>query len=233
MRIAFLVSGMYREFDFLAKSLEEQNLTKYDFYMSTWSSSNQKYKDSELYKKFVVTPNMITDYIPNCIYEILDELELFPEETPNSNKMIFHWKNSFKLMVDSGKEYDLICLIRPDLSFETLAKGYTLSDSLTDVDDWEFDRNTLYSNELLRIRKSNNSEMDLTYVADDLFFCGSRKIMGRFINGLPNPFTTHKWIPHVTLGNYLFKNGLITNDIHPFHNCHVVRPKVKGLIQII
>ena len=50
MRIAFLVSGMYREFDFLAKSLETQNLTKYDFYMSTWNSSNQKYKDSELYK---------------------------------------------------------------------------------------------------------------------------------------------------------------------------------------
>ena len=75
MRIAFLVSGMYREFDFLAKSLEEQNLTKYDFYMSTWSSSNQKYKDSELYKKFVVTPNMITGCIPNCVYEILDELD--------------------------------------------------------------------------------------------------------------------------------------------------------------
>ena len=96
MKIAFLISGMYREFDFLAKSLEAQNLTKYDFYMSTWNNSNQKYKDSESYKEFDVTPNMITDYIPNCIYEILDELNVFPEETPNSSKMIFHWKNCFK-----------------------------------------------------------------------------------------------------------------------------------------
>ena len=139
MRIAFLISGMYREFDFIAKSLETQNLTKYDFYMSTWSSSNQKYKDSELYKKFVVNPNMITGCIPNCVYEILDELELFPEETPNSNKMIFHWKNCFKLLVDSGKRYDLICLIRTDLSFQILSKGYPMSDYLTDIDDWKFD----------------------------------------------------------------------------------------------
>jgi hypothetical protein len=230
MNIAFLIAGMYREFDFVVKSLESQNLIKYDFYMSTWSSSTQKYKDDDSYKRIEVTSNMITDYIPHSIYEILDESETFPTEVANANKMIFHWKNSFKLLVDSGKQYDLICLIRPDLSFETLARGYTLSDSLTDIDDWEFDRNTLYSNELLRIRKSNDFENELTYVADDLFFCGSRKIMGRFINGLPNPFSEYKWIPHTTLGDYLFKNGLITNDIHPFHNCHVIRPKVSKLI---
>lgn len=225
MKIAFLISGMYREFDFVINHLEIQNLIKYDFYMSTWNNSKQKYEDSELYKEFAVTPNMITDYIPNCVYEILDESNIFPNETKNSNKMIFHWKNCFKLLQDSNKQYDLICLIRTDLSFQILAKGYPMSEYLTDIDDWQFDRNTLYSNELLRIRKSNNSEIDLNYVADDLLFCGSKKIMGRFINGLPNPFTEYDWIPHITLGNYLFKNNLITSDIHPFHKCHVIRPK--------
>ena len=225
MKIAFLISGMYREFDFVINHLEMQNLIKYDFYMSTWNNSKQKYEDSELYKEFAVTPNMITDYIPNCVYEILDESNIFPNETKNSNKMIFHWKNCFKLLQDSNKQYDLICLIRTDLSFQILAKGYPMSEYLTDIDDWQFDRNTLYSNELLRIRKSNNSEIDLNYVADDLLFCGSKKIMGRFINGLPNPFTEYDWIPHITLGNYLFKNNLITSDIHPFHKCHVIRPK--------
>jgi hypothetical protein len=230
MKIAFLISGMYREFDFVAKMLESKNLIKYDFYMSTWNSSTQKYKDDDSYKTIEVIPNMITDYIPHCIYEILNESETFPNKVPNANKMIFHWKNCFKLLVDSGKQYDLICLIRTDLSFETLARGYSLSDSLTDIDEWEFDKNTLYSNELLRIRKSNDYENGLTYVADDLFFCGSRKIMGRFINGLPNPFSEYEWIPHITLGNYLFKTGLITNDTHPFHNCHVIRPKLSKLI---
>ena len=225
MKIAFLISGMYREFDFVVNHLQIQNLIKYDFYMSTWNTSKQKYEDSELYKEFAVTPNMITYYIPNCVYEILDESNIFPNETKNSNKMIFHWKNCFKLLQDSNKQYDLICLIRTDLSFQILAKGYPMSEYLTDIDDWQFDRNTLYSNELLRIRKSNNSEIDLNYVADDLLFCGSKKIMGRFINGLPNPFTEYDWIPHITLGNYLFKNNLITSDIHPFHKCHVIRPK--------
>jgi hypothetical protein len=226
VKIAFLISGMYREFDFVANNLQILNLMKYDFYVSTWNTSKQKYSNSDSYKEFEVTPNMITDYIPNCIYEILNESEIFPNEVKNYNKMIFHWKNCFKLLVDSGKQYDLICLIRTDLSFQILAKGYPMSESLTDIDDWEFDRNTLYSNELLRIRKPNNSEMNLNYLADDLLFCGSRKIIGRFINGLPNPFTEYDWIPHITLGNYLFKNNLITNDIHPFHHCHVIRPKV-------
>jgi len=227
MKIAFLITGMYREFDFVTTHLQVQNLTKYDFYMSTWNTSNQKYENDDSYKKFKVTPNMITDYIPNCVYEILDESNIFPNETKNSNKMIFHWKNCFKLLQDSNKEYDLICLIRTDLSFQILAKGFTMSESLSDIDDWDFDRNTLYSNELLRIRKSNTSEDGMVYVADDLFFCGSKKIMGRFINGLPNPFTEYEWIPHITLGNYLFKNNLITNDIHPFHKCHVIRPKIN------
>ena len=226
MKIAFLISGMYREFDSLVKSLEVQNLIKYDFYVSTWNTSKQKYINSDSYKEFEVTPNMITNYIPDCIYEILDESEIFPNETKNYNKMIFHWKNCFKLLVNSGKQYDLICLIRTDLSFQILAKGYPMSEYLTDIDGWEFDRNTLYSNELLRVRKRIN-EIDVNYLADDLLFCGSRKIIGRFINGLPNPFTEHDWIPHITLGNYLFKNNLITNDIHPFHHCHVIRPKVN------
>lgn len=230
MKIAFLICGMYREFDFVAKSLESQNLIKYDFYMSTWSSSYQQYKNDDSYKSMIVTPNMITDYIPHCIYEILNESQTFPNEVANANKMIFHWKNCFKLLVDSDKQYDLICLIRPDLSFQTLARGYSLSDSLTDIDEWQFDKTILYSNELLRIRKSNDYENGFTYIADDLFFCGSRKIMGRFINGLPNPFSEYEWIPHITLGNYLFKNELITNDIHPFHNCHVIRPKLSKLI---
>ena len=226
MKIAFLISGMYREFDFVAKCLELQNLIKYDFYMSTWNTSKQKYSNSDSYKEFEVTPNKITDYIPNCIYEILNESEIFPNEVKNSNKMIFHWKNSFKLMVDSGKQYDLICLIRTDLSFKILSKGHLTSDYLTDIDDWDFDRNTLYCNKLLQIRKSNNSQNDLDYLSDDLLFCGSRKIMGRFINGLPDPFTEYEWIPHITLGNYLFKTNLITSEIHPFHHCHVIRPTI-------
>jgi hypothetical protein len=230
MKIAFLISGMYREFDEVAKMLESKNLIKYDFYMSTWNTSKQKYNNSDLYKEFKVTPNMITDYIPHCIYEILNESETFPNKVPNANKMIFHWKNCFKLLVDTGKQYDLICLIRTDLSFQILSKGYTMSDSLNDIDDWEFDRNVLYSNELLRIRKSNTLENDINYVADDLFFCGSRKIIARFINGLPNPFTEYEWIPHITLGNYLFKTNMIPNDIHPFHHCHVIRPKLSKLI---
>ena len=216
---------MYREFDFVANNLQILNLTKYDFYMSTWNISKQKYNNSDSYKEFEVTPNMITDYIPNCIYEILNESEIFPNEVKNYNKMIFHWKNCFKLLINSDKQYDLICLIRTDLSFQILAKGHPMSEFLTDIDDWEFDKNTLYSNELLRVRKRIN-EIDLNYLADDLLFCGSRKIIGRFINGLPNPFTEYDWIPHITLGNYLFKNNMIPNDITPFHHCHVIRPKV-------
>lgn len=216
---------MYREFDFVANNLQILNLTKYDFYMSTWNISKQKYNNSDSYKEFEVTPNMITDYIPNCIYEILNESEIFPNEVKNHNKMIFHWKNCFKLLINSDKQYDLICLIRTDLSFQILAKGYPMSEFLTDIDDWEFDRNTLYSNELLRVRKRIN-EVDINYLADDLLFCGSRKIIGRFINGLPNPFTEYDWIPHITLGNYLFKNNMFLNDITPFHHCHVIRPKI-------
>lgn len=227
MRIAFLIHGMYREFDRVAEILKVQNLTKYDFYMSTWKISKQKYEDSDSYKEFKVTPNMITDYIPNCVYNIKNESLVFKKGTLNSNKMLFHWKNCLKLMEDSNKEYDLVCLIRSDLSFEVLNKNYPPSESITSLDDWNFDKNTLYSNKLIQIRKESTFEKDIVYMADDLFFCGSQKVMKKFIDNLPNPFTKYTWVNHITLGNYLFENDLILNDSHPFHLCHVIRPKLS------
>jgi hypothetical protein len=113
MKAAILVYGMYREFDYCIKRwVDIEKYLDCDYYFSTWTKSEQKYSDIDLFKKFDVTPNMITDYLPNCVYDIIDDDYIFPIKPPypNSNMLMFHWKNLYKLMIDSGYHYDIVII---------------------------------------------------------------------------------------------------------------------------
>lgn len=219
MKCAILIYGMYREFDnCITKWVDIEKYYDCDYYFSTWNKSKQKYSNSDLIKEFDVTSNMITDYLPNCIYDILDEDEVFPIKPPypSSNQMLFHWKNVYELMRKSKKEYDVIILLRSDsvLSINELIN--------IDVNEWVYEHpNDLFGKDIKLI-----SVNPYKFICEDSMFMGSVEVMDKWINLIPdikNPYLkihSHFWLPQTFLSL-----NLIPNSYFPF-TAGYIRPKL-------
>lgn len=225
MKTAILIFGMLREYEVTSSWPFQENLDC-DYYLSTWNYSKYRYDDSpQEYREYIVTDELIKSLFPNIKYEILNENEIFNcDYTNTQSKMFYHWKNVYRLMLESNKKYDLIILTRPDIPIHIFIH--------TTIKDWNFNDSILYSDDLLKIRKkiSNNSFDTETfeYLASDLFFCGSMKVFEKFMNSIPNinedEFKYKDWTPHVDLANMLLSTELYPYDIHPFHVHYPWRP---------
>lgn len=237
MKTAVLIFGMLRQFSIAAKDWNFDKYLDCDYYMSTWNKSIQKidYNAEEAfhnYMTFDVTEEYIKQVIPNITCSILEEKEVFPLECSTQAKMFFHWKNVFNLMIKSQKKYDLIVLIRPDITLAIRSIGALIDDPLdTPITNWKYDQDALYCDDLMKIRKVPPTEFSpdgFEYLSNDLLFCGSPKVMTKFINLIPDmnndKFKYHTWSPHVDLGRMLRSLDLYPNDLHPFYVSYPVRP---------
>jgi hypothetical protein len=237
MKTAVLIFGMLRQFSITAKDWNFDKYLDCDYYISTWDKSLQKIDNhgaevASNYRAFNVTEEYIKNIIPNITCSILKEKEIFPLECSTQAKMFFHWKNVFNLMLKSQKQYDLIVLIRPDISLSIRSMGASLNDPLdTPITSWEYSEDILYCDDLMKIRKTDPTKFpteEFHYLSNDLLFCGSPTIMARFINSIPDmnkdKFKYYPWIPHVDLGRILKSSNLYPNDIHPFQTSYPIRP---------
>lgn len=225
MKTAVLIFGMLREYEVISNWPFNENLNC-DYYLSTWDYSKYRYDDCpNQYREYSVNNNLIESLFPNIKYEILNENEIFDVDYLNTqSKMFFHWKNAYKLMMESNKKYDLVILTRPDVPIQIFPH--------TTINEWDFNDSILYSDDLLKIRKiiSNDaSHIDkFEYLASDLFFCGSMKIFEKFMSVIPNMnediFKYKNWIPHVDLANMLLSADIYPYDVHPFHVRYPWRP---------
>ena len=115
MKLAVLIYGMYREFDIAIKSWNFLNHIDNDVYFSTWDRSAQRNKRLNITIDEEVTHSRILKHVPTATVNIEpDVLSL-----SNPQKMIYHWKQCLRMMKESGKEYDLVMLTRPD-SFKVI-----------------------------------------------------------------------------------------------------------------
>lgn len=218
MKCAVLIYGMYREFDnCITKWIDIEKYYECDYYFSTWNKSKQNYLNSDLFKEFDVTPNMITDYLPNCVYNILDDDLIFPIKPPypNSNLLFFHWKNVYKLMIDSGKNYDMVMLIRSD-SVLALNEGNNV-----DINQWINE----HPNDLFGKHMKLLPPKPYKLISDDVIFMGSMDVMSKWINRIPDVTNINEIIhSHFWLADTFKALKLYPNPQFPF-TAGFIRPE--------
>ena len=216
MKIAVIIYGMYREFDIAVKSWKFLNDSDFDFYFSTWSKSIQKCEPLGYDLNEDVTSKMISKHIPNAVIDVVNEDDVefdFNGLGPgliNSTKMIYHWKNGLKLIKESGKEYDLIVLMRPD-SYMMLN-----DDGIKKLKECSLD-DRIYGCNFIHITGLKH------YFLVDTFFCGTFHNISKLIDTLPNKITFNI---HTELAKHILSLGLYVDAVSEF-NSVVVRPNVR------
>ena len=220
MKAAILIYGMYREFNNLIQSWANLDDFGYDcdYYFSTWDKSKQKYENHNSYKEFDVTSEMITSYLPNCKYDILNQKDIFPNELKNPHSMNyigFHWKNLYRMIEESNIEYDIIFLVRSD-SILQLKYVKTIENVLNWINNHP---DELYSEQIVLLKREfpNPFEKSYYYFQSCLYFIGSQNVIGKLITNLPDMLDdTLSFEPHGDFSNKLIELNLIPNSTCPF-----------------
>jgi hypothetical protein len=209
-KAAILIYGMYREFaEVRDKWCDIERFYDCDYYMSTWDISSQKYRNSERYKTFNVTPDMITNHLPNCVFQILNQKEIFPiSPSSTQNYVFFHWKNVYRLMEESNKEYDIVFLIRADapLTIDTQDTKY--------VKEWVDNHpDVLYSHSHMFVYQVN----PFMFHASEEFQAGSPEIMSKLIKTMPDTTDINIHLrSHIDLATHIISVGLCPSSSIPF-----------------
>jgi hypothetical protein len=207
MKIAVLFCGEYRQFDIAIKSFDFLNDLDCDYYFSTWNISTQKNVNLNIDITESITEEMILDYLPNVDIDIVD-LNSHPNLDSNTKKMIFHWKNALRMVRDSGKDYDIILLTRPD-SF--LRINFPVGDfnQMTKKDRiYGIDRISLVGNN--------------TFTMDDTFIVGNSEIIGSFVDTLT--LGTHM---HQGFAKTLMDMGLFVDRLEM--GCAIIRANCRDM----
>ena len=209
MKAAVLIGGQYREFDTAIKMCKYGEIFDCDYYITTWSYSKQEYEDrSGIFKEFEVHGSMITDYLPNAKYQILEEKKYFPNPILiTHNKLFYLWQNCFKML--EGKHYDIIILSRMD-------NVVTLKQPVHYLNVY---KETEIYGDLIQISGVNPFE----FCTQDKFFLGRFNIMKRFIEGLPDMTDPNVVFDcHMDLAKYIiYTIGTHIDDEHPFSHCYI------------
>jgi hypothetical protein len=200
MKRAFLIFGEYRDFD---KSIIHWDFKEDDdFYMSTWGLSDLRFDGSGVI--FNVKDNMITDYLPNCKYEIVDRNLYYPQKPLDTTcYMYFHWKNVYKLFSESNKQYDIVFLVRSDSIFKE--KNHNLEDF-----EFVFNKDLLYGEPMFNHDKDEN-----IILSSDTFFFGSQNVMNNFLSKIPERFC-YKVETHKDIAEHIISLGYKTNNNYPY-----------------
>lgn len=213
MRLAVLISGEYREFEIAVKSWD---FLKYnpDCYFSTWNTTSEFNSKLNININETVTEERIRKYLPNAIVKIEDQDNfglIF-----NYEKMIYKWMSVIKLMVDSGKQYDAVILIRPDIfiCYDT----NKFEDFIVNMED-----DLLYG---------LNPANKITTFMQDLMFCGKQKEIEKLLllplHELTQPnINIHWWL--AVKFKKLFSNIKNFNFFHPRYPACIVRSSARLL----
>ena len=127
MKTAVLVSGMCRQFDIAVKSWKFLNDLDCDVYFSTWKKSVQSSKILNMHIEEDITEDMILEHIPNAKIKIYDVNDFdFPgDRSYHNDKHLFLMKSSLNMIKESGVEYDMLIMTRPDnYSFYNYSSDY-------------------------------------------------------------------------------------------------------------
>jgi len=205
MKVAVLIFGEYRTFEAAVKTWNCRFWDDVDYYMSTWdtsfqtATSNTTHLDTPIIQN-EVDINFIENTLPNVKLKITNSNTKEYIENNDTDKMIYHWKTLYNMVIDSGKEYDCIFLVRPDTYFFIQPSFFEITK-----------RNILYS------------ASEVNKEAPDIFFFGYGNLVLDFLKNVPNMNDIH-----TELADYLKDN--FKNDYLRYRDGYIyglIRPAAK------
>lgn len=189
MKIAVLIFGEYRTFETAVKTWNCKFWDDVDFYMSTWDKTvmcshfSTTHLDTPIIESKI---NPARNILPNLNLKISNQDSSDIESA--THKMVYHWKTLYNMVIESGKEYDCIFLVRPDTYFFIQPSFFELTKE-----------NILYS------FSEVNDE------AHDIFFFGYGNVILDFLKNVPSKMSNI----HTELATYLkdnFKNDYLKHQ---------------------
>lgn len=216
MNIAIIVYGPLREFELAHKTWGVLNELNPDFYFSTWDKSEQSHPKLGIEISEFFDEYHIKKYFPESKIKIHDESKFEScvkgQYNINIDKMIFHWKYGLKMVKESGKIYDILVLLRPDLYFNYHKPAKNLCDLNKP--------RTIYGMCNIRIVSINETTNNFDYFVNDVFFMGNYEVMSNLISKCKNDYglSIHNELAKEILGlNYYVEliDGLEVVPIRP------------------
>lgn len=204
MKLAVFVYGMYREFDIAVKSWNFLREIDNDVYFSTWNTSIQKNKRLNITIDEKVTLDRITKHTPGATVNL--ETDNLPLSNPQ--KLVYHWKQCLRMMQESGKQYDIIMLTRPD-SFKVIQDSKSIY-------KWNTP-NILYG--LERIVDSITGPF-----IQDIFFVGNTEVISNLIATIPSDINSI----HNGLAEHILSLGYEVEEVEGVHIA-TVRANTRSL----
>ena len=204
MKLAVFVYGMYREFDIAVKSWKFLQEIDNDVYFSTWNTSIQKNKRLHITIDEEVSRDRILKHIPTATINI--ESDTLPLSNPQ--KLVYHWKQCLRMMKESGKQYDLIMLTRPD-SFKVIQDSKSIY-------KWNAP-NVLYG--LEKIADSTTGPF-----IQDIFFVGNTQTVSYLVDTIPSDINSI----HNGLASHILSLGYEVEEVKGV-NMATVRANTRSL----
>jgi hypothetical protein len=216
MKTAVLVSGMYREFDIAVKSWKFLNDLDCDVYFSTWKKSIQSSKVLDIHLEEDVTEDMILKHIPNAKIKIYDvnDFNFSGDVEYHNNKHLFLLKSSLGMIKESGVDYDMLIMTRPDnYSFYNYTPEYYFKFIREDA---------LFGLTPIYITGKPSMEQ---YFLLDYFFMGHFKTLYNVIDNLPTDMIGNI---HTEFAKSVMKLDYYVVQLPDF-DLKLIRPNVRDL----
>lgn len=214
MKAAVLVDGEFREMGITFDTWRFLKEIDCDVYVSTWSKCIQINKTLDIHIEEDIDENYVRSFFPDAKISInnIDDYDFSTDVFFHNAKQIFHWKNCLKMMKESGVEYDIVILTRPDNYFF-----------------YKFDSNkffelnkekTIYGQDTIHV-----SGPDKQYFVMEYFFLGSVESMSKMIETLPNEMPGNI---HTQLSLHLLSLNMYVHPIYDY-NLTLARPTLRGV----
>jgi hypothetical protein len=216
MKTAVLVSGMYREFDIAVKSWKFLNDLDCDVYFSTWRKSIQSSKVLDIHLEEDVTEDMILKHIPNAKIKIYDvnDFDFSGDVEYHNNKHLFLLKSSLNMIKESGVEYDMLIMTRPD--------NYSFYNYVPDYYKKFIREDALFGLTPIYITGKPSMEQ---YFLLDYFFMGHFKTLYNVIDNLPTDMIGNI---HTEFAKSVMKLDYYVVQLPEF-DLKLIRPNVRDL----
>jgi len=186
MKCLLLVYGEYRGADIATKTWNILN-NDVDVVVRTQNQSNQKVVTDNLYINKVISDSDVKNLFGDCEL-CIEPLDEYKKDNPNKdiNLNIRDFRYLYKKVLNKIDNYDIVAISRLDSTFY-----------IHDFEKFinEYDKETIYVNEIAKVTETGNFIQDHTYF-------GSSKVIGDFLKNLPNEVIDS----HYEIADYILDN---------------------------
>ena len=154
---------------------------------------------------------MFRRHLPNAVIEIHDQKD-YNGNPINIYKKFFHWKNCLRMMKESGKTYDMIMLVRTDISFESFDYNKFLN--------YNYKDDEICGTGMMVIKRVKPLHIRLD---TDLLFYGKSDMICKVIENIPEENID---CAHTDFAHYLYNMDIVATDTQDIISHKLLRPEI-------